>query len=886
MRRLSLFFLVLTAVFAANATDTYKIVGDFTGTTWDKDKGVNFSPITGSIELETTFEPKQGQRFVVLKNNSWENKYITETNDVKTDAKGFCNQLKSIGGSDQYIIPTKNLGRQYFYINPLSMQLTVSPTPLSRRDYVYRIVAPDGWTNFSDIQFNAWNEDGKRLSNDDNRPTISISSIKANVGGQPKTVLEFHMYPTWTPSSVQFIHKDGRSFNCQIDNVQSGVIYTTDGSSIVDEYVADPSKNPIVYFNTGGWTVRNVKVKLYKQGTNDSESGDMGLANPAEPNIWSYTSFADKSRFDAVDITLDLDKKGDGNWETLTMSSVSYEGYDRDRYCDFIYGTGNQMLIQSYLSYSDYRELKDNTKTKVFITGTSNIGLKWKPSVSNGARLIEAEDGVVYFDFEALALTAPEEARLFKISWIDVDKAYDKYYQGTHGEGGLREWASYNLGIVGGIGNYVYADGADGNARTYFDFDKTLRYNNTSEADWAVGGAGRYLTVGQKYWIVLDSHNSCKSITLLSFDPNPNVEVSDLSFELKEIGYENGKNLRMQTPGAYKFTGNAANGYVYNDKVNVVNGTLKLNATQVETVENAGYTVEYDIYNTMEGGTRNKIMTYQGVPDEMHVDYMALGDNIDLELQALYTSTTGLWFHSRYGQSRFSYDGIRFAAPQSNETGSKSLVFKRMNDEGTHGLFTPEMSLSYLVDTDLAYYMDYDVTYPVSDAAHTMAINGEKNWTSHDGSDSEYTDDHNWSKKVIEAQNFTLTAEAAVPVEDETNVDVVIPVNVKAIYPFLVRKQTQVVTIGNASANAPRRVDGAEVFSPEEFALLSGVRTTEVPVKFDSSVTVIETIGVDSVADAPAEYFNLQGVRIAAPQAGQIYIVRRGDKVSKEVMRY
>lgn len=48
------------------------------------------------------------------------------------------------------------------------------------------------------------------------------------------------------------------------------------------------------------------------------------------------------------------------------------------------------------------------------------------------------------------------------------------------------------------------------------------------------------------------------------------------------------------------------------------------------------------------------------------------------------------------------------------------------------------------------------------------------------------------------------------------------------------------------------------------------------------------TSGVDNVvvedADAPAEYFNLQGVRVAAPEAG-IFIRRQGNKVEKVVIR-
>ena len=43
------------------------------------------------------------------------------------------------------------------------------------------------------------------------------------------------------------------------------------------------------------------------------------------------------------------------------------------------------------------------------------------------------------------------------------------------------------------------------------------------------------------------------------------------------------------------------------------------------------------------------------------------------------------------------------------------------------------------------------------------------------------------------------------------------------------------------------------------------------------------TIGVND--NAPVEYFNLQGVRVANPAAGELVIKRQGDKVSKTVIR-
>lgn len=72
------------------------------------------------------------------------------------------------------------------------------------------------------------------------------------------------------------------------------------------------------------------------------------------------------------------------------------------------------------------------------------------------------------------------------------------------------------------------------------------------------------------------------------------------------------------------------------------------------------------------------------------------------------------------------------------------------------------------------------------------------------------------------------------------------------------------------------------VLDPQNGQLLS------TPVKFifgkmNSGIEDIETEDVD--ADAAPEYFNLQGIRVAEPQAGQVYIVRRGAKTTKELVK-
>ena len=53
-------------------------------------------------------------------------------------------------------------------------------------------------------------------------------------------------------------------------------------------------------------------------------------------------------------------------------------------------------------------------------------------------------------------------------------------------------------------------------------------------------------------------------------------------------------------------------------------------------------------------------------------------------------------------------------------------------------------------------------------------------------------------------------------------------------------------------------------------------------VTFTKDSSAVGTIEADD--NAAPEYYNLQGVRVAEPEAG-LYIVKRGDKVSKEIIR-
>ncbi len=91
--------------------------------------------------------------------------------------------------------------------------------------------------------------------------------------------------------------------------------------------------------------------------------------------------------------------------------------------------------------------------------------------------------------------------------------------------------------------------------------------------------------------------------------------------------------------------------------------------------------------------------------------------------------------------------------------------------------------------------------------------------------------------------------------------------------------------------------NGAEVYTNTAVPFQAGDNAfniqsfTEYPVTVhfvvdfaSSTVTIAQVSGVESIAaetTATAEYFNLQGIRVANPVAGQLYIVKQGNKVSK-----
>lgn len=100
---------------------------------------------------------------------------------------------------------------------------------------------------------------------------------------------------------------------------------------------------------------------------------------------------------------------------------------------------------------------------------------------------------------------------------------------------------------------------------------------------------------------------------------------------------------------------------------------------------------------------------------------------------------------------------------------------------------------------------------------------------------------------------------------------------------------SELLTTTNLSGdiNADRTVDTnvSHVNADVQFKIVPTPVVARGYAFFDDKIaTGIEDVAAGE-ATAEAEYYNLQGVRVAQPEAGQVYIVRRGAVVTKELAR-
>ena len=151
-------------------------------------------------------------------------------------------------------------------------------------------------------------------------------------------------------------------------------------------------------------------------------------------------------------------------------------------------------------------------------------------------------------------------------------------------------------------------------------------------------------------------------------------------------------------------------------------------------------------------------------------------------------------------------------------------------------------------------------------------LNGYTPWN---GEYDENSDNWAWFAKCQSTMPVFVSYFSAQKKSETTDYQTTVPKLTGAIsyhYPFIVEKPVAAAT--SAAGRAARATEKSVVALT---AVGDGTMDVDLPV-----MTAISDVEADAVE---AEYFNLQGIPVAEPQAGQVYLVRRGAEVTKELYR-
>lgn len=272
------------------------------------------------------------------------------------------------------------------------------------------------------------------------------------------------------------------------------------------------------------------------------------------------------------------------------------------------------------------------------------------------------------------------------------------------------------------------------------------------------------------------------------------------------------------------------------------------------------------------------------------IDYMpvAAKDVLkNMSVRAVYVDkTTGEQFHSRIAEVKSVDSGIELIAPREVKKADGQYICSRVGSTGReyYCINAPRIPFEMpqepvLPDgTPMAYYADFtfeDATlnYSTHDAA---VLNQYNPYIA-----SSFVDyGENWSDQIVNDGNLGLMIHRELresELKDET-----VSGQIHAVYPFLISPDTKFTPVSPAAV-ASRAADVAE---PEldvdhlSLAMMPASAPANVAVRADAYITTgIETVGMDG--NASVEYYNLQGIRILNPVAGDYYIRRCGNSIDK-----
>lgn len=409
------------------------------------------------------------------------------------------------------------------------------------------------------------------------------------------------------------------------------------------------------------------------------------------------------------------------------------------------------------------------------------------------------------------------------------------------------------------------------------------------------------------YWLVIDLHNEDHSLTLLDFDPNPTSEIANKGFSVAEVGYDYALSLDNTDP----HKGEAANGKVGFDRVNVLSANAEVTRRSADFLKERDFTVAYTAY------VGDVAVANLDIPEDgdfesgvMEIPYMAPGELADVSVRAHYTDTRRS-FCSRKKHKELTAPMPVLPSPQTASVdGSMHLYFASRQDEESltmtvGGAATVPYQLEE--ETSYVYYPDYSVEEVNTDGVDALTDNilvysghwmaSREPFANHLGKysdtpwipvsdDMEYGDSNNWSKYVASEGHLPLFINALTTVDSfDTTVSSTAGLKLHAVYPFLVATE-------ETPAAAPRRVmakEGEETAAiPAGLSLMTLRASKDASIEFGGrTISSIDGVNADrSMTDEAERYYTIGGVALSSrPSLPGIYVAVKGTSVKKVVIK-
>ncbi len=279
--------------------------------------------------------------------------------------------------------------------------------------------------------------------------------------------------------------------------------------------------------------------------------------------------------------------------------------------------------------------------------------------------------------------------------------------------------------------------------------------------------------------------------------------------------------------------------------------------------------VTYTIYR-IHGGNVGKLV--DGLTEPMYIDQVCEADDFQRDVQYTVMSNTS------YGQSAGTGSGIFYAGQPYALPYTESVPAGEL----TSLMFSRGLA-QYAASWDIAKIGDYEYPYP------SEGSDNDGGFLYHRAYNAGETAMIGTAKVHLpeDAETVTVTYDTylngASDNPNRNTLDVIAIVDGEQI---VVASESQNGTPGWAPFSADLSAYAGKTI---QIAWLNTVNSHVLTcldnIKVDYTTS---TVGVDEIANAEEvapKYYNLQGVEISSPKAGEIVIVRRGDKATREFFR-